>query len=285
MSTNKRYRLLKDLPVTESGTIFIYREDISYYVIQDFGTPVTETGHSYTPGYPKQVVENSKSWFEEILPEPEPILGLDSYRGDFRSENGKLIFTKSEGGKWVVSEYRGEEVTPEQNKVKMNFYHICEDGKLTGYGAAICSRCRGNEGITFQTTQEEFEKMKTFLNQQAPSPSSSIQEEQKPERIEAVGFFFLREHNSGDKFWHRQAYELRVTKKIPKTKFNEIKSAISAALNDELPRDFKERLDGYERFISENLYTKTDLEQAIRSAWKATEDYDSLAEYMSNISL
>lgn len=107
MTTNKRYRLLKDLPQCKAGTIFDkYDETAIDYV----ALGVTQ----WDSGKCKHVevflldchVENNPEWFSEILPEEK---SFNKYRGNLKDDHGRIIFEISECGRYIVEEYRGEE--------------------------------------------------------------------------------------------------------------------------------------------------------------------------------
>lgn len=62
---NRKYRLLKDLPETEKGSIFIWNDELGAYVWNE-GTYQTESGKTCVPAFKRNTIENNPDWFEEV---------------------------------------------------------------------------------------------------------------------------------------------------------------------------------------------------------------------------
>lgn len=67
---NRKYRLLKDLPETEKGSIFIWNDELGAYVWNE-GTYQTESGKTCVPAFKRNTIENNPDWFELIQDIPD----------------------------------------------------------------------------------------------------------------------------------------------------------------------------------------------------------------------
>lgn len=124
MSTNKRVILQQDLPGAMKGTEVLYdTERVLYYI--------RGTLYKWSRGL---IEGDDGKWFklEEILLEEK---SFNKYRGNLKDDHGRIIFTISECGKYIVEEYKGKPVI--QKNENFEIISIENHGEIFGRDSAI----------------------------------------------------------------------------------------------------------------------------------------------------
>jgi hypothetical protein len=211
--SNKKYRLLKDLPDAKVGTIFSYTED-GYYTAETPG----EDG--ICGKWPPHYVQSNSTWFEEVKEEPPGAVNeavvllrwiehLCKYNG-WEFFNGENCYGIKVDGKSVVKEfYDKDEIHGNYAAVHNLFRRLIE--------GSVEEAVKGLERLT------------------------AAPKEEPPARIE-VGYLFpqLVDEDESPK-WHRK-YSFLSTDSIPPNKGEEILRAIEAVVNGE--KEFVVTTDG-----------------------------------------
>lgn len=73
-STPKRYKLLKDTPSVNAGVVIKWNEQMGLYMPEQKQQIDSKTGGLFYLAFPKELVEMSYDWFQEIKEEERPNL-------------------------------------------------------------------------------------------------------------------------------------------------------------------------------------------------------------------